>query len=145
MQTVSRREFFVTGTDTGVGKTLVAAGLLLAAGSRGMRTIGLKPVAAGSELGPGPHGDRLINDDALVLQGTANVHLDYELVNPFPLESSIAPHVAADRAGIELRVAELVDHFERLRKLDADLVIVEGAGKRARSVSRFSSRAGISS
>jgi dethiobiotin synthetase len=128
MQTVTRREYFVTGTDTGVGKTLVAAGLLLAAGRRELRTVGIKPVAAGVKRRPGPDGETLVNEDALVLQGTATLHLDYELVNPYALEEPVAPHVAAAKSGIALDVAGLVLHFERLRELDFELMIVEGAG-----------------
>jgi dethiobiotin synthetase len=123
----------VTGTDTAVGKTLVAAGLLLAAGNRGCRSAGIKPVAAGStiggESGGGESGhDRLTNDDALALQTASNVTLDYDLVNPFPLQPPIAPHIAAARAGIELTVADLVGHFNALRQYDVDFMIVEGAG-----------------
>ncbi len=65
--------FFVTGTDTGVGKTLVSAALLCAAAARGWRAIGIKPVAAGCELQAG----RWVNDDALLLQQSATVALDY--------------------------------------------------------------------
>lgn len=121
---VNKRAFFITGTDTGVGKTLVAAGLLLAAGERGYRTAGIKPVAAGADV----RDEQLVNDDAVTLQSVSTLHLDYALVNPYLFEPPIAPHVAAARAGVKLSVVDFVRHFEKLAELDADLVVVEGAG-----------------
>ncbi|MCK6372024.1 MAG: AAA family ATPase, partial [Gammaproteobacteria bacterium] len=73
--------FFITGTDTGVGKTFVTAALLGAAGARGLKSIGIKPLAAGTALQAG----RQVNDDALLLQSCATVKLDYEEVNPVAL------------------------------------------------------------
>ena len=70
---VNKRAFFVTGTDTGVGKTLVAAGLLLAAGDRGYRTAGIKPVAAGAEIRQGANGEQLVNEDAVTLQSVSTL------------------------------------------------------------------------
>ena len=118
------RAFFITGSDTGVGKTLVATGLLLAARRRGLRTLGIKPVSAGCETREG----RLVNQDALELQAAATVALDYRAVNPVALEPFLAPHIAAAQAGIELTAAELAEHVTSLRRIEADLMIVEGAG-----------------
>ena len=117
--------FFITGSDTGVGKTLVATGLLLAAGRRGLRTIGIKPLSAGCERRA---NGQLFNSDALALQAAATVTLDYGSVNPVALEPFLAPHIAASQAGVELASADLVEHVTSLRSIDADLMIVEGAG-----------------
>ena len=119
------RAYFVTGTDTGVGKTIIATGLLGAARSLGLKTIGLKPVAAGC------HGERdgvAYNNDALALQDAATMSLDYAAVNPLLLPRPVAPHVAAAEADVHIDVAELAAHFLRVTDSDADLVVVEGAG-----------------
>lgn len=118
------KSFFITGSDTGVGKTLIATGLLLAAGRRGLRTVGVKPVSAGCEW----RGGRLVNEDALALQAAATVALDYQSVNPVALQPFLAPHIAAAQAGVELACAHLIEHIASLQRLEADLMIVEGAG-----------------
>lgn len=116
--------FFVTGTDTGVGKTLVAAALLHAARARGLRTAGVKPVAAGCAVRDG----LLVNDDALALQAAATERLGYGEVNPVALAEAMAPHLAAERAGVQLQAAPLVAHCRALAAGGADLVLAEGAG-----------------
>ena len=114
---------FVTGTDTGVGKTLVAAGLVRLAASRGRRVVGLKPVASGAERTP--HGLR--NDDARRLAAESSIGLPYESSNPLCFEPAIAPHIAAAEAGVPMPVAELVDWYVRTTE-GSDVAIVEGAG-----------------
>src|SRR5262245_30604747 len=86
MKTQGKR-FFVAGTDTGVGKTLVTSALLLAAGQRGHSTLGLKPVAAGCEQTEAG----LRNEDALALQAASSVKISYEQTNPIALAEAIAP------------------------------------------------------
>src|SRR5690554_3066491 len=98
-----RKRFFIAGTDTDAGKTLVSAGLLTAANRQGLRTIGLKPVAAGCERTDAG----LRNADALLLQQTASVRLSYEQVNPIALEAAIAPHIAAEQEGRTLSADRL--------------------------------------
>lgn len=119
------RAFFVTGSDTGVGKTLIATALLRAAARGGLRTIGMKPVAAGLD---GERAGAAYNRDALALRDAATIDLDYATVNPVLLRRAMAPHVAAAIEGIELRVAELARHCRGVLRTDADLVIAEGAG-----------------
>jgi len=118
------RAFFVTGTDTGVGKTLVATALLRAAAERDWRTVGIKPVAAGCEMVDGC----LRNADALLLQSAASVSLPYARVNPVALEPAIAPHIAAREVGLKLTAEELAMHCEEIERGSVDLMIVEGAG-----------------
>jgi len=116
--------FFVTGTDTGVGKTLVTAALLRAASEAGRRTIGIKPLAAGTERGAGGE----VNADALLLQSCASVRLDYPQVNPVALRLAMAPHLAAAADGVRLEAAPLVRHCVEVSRTAHDLLLVEGAG-----------------
>jgi len=111
--------FFVTGTDTGVGKTLVACALLEALRAAGRRAVGMKPVAAGSERG------RWADVDAL--SQASGVRAPPRAVNPYAFEPAIAPHLAARKAGIAIDLANIVAAFRELGAL-ADVVVVEGAG-----------------
>ncbi len=120
---MAKHVFFVTGTDTGVGKTCIAAGLLQAANGRGLTTAALKPVAAGCEQTP----DGLRNDDALLLQSVVNPALDYEQINPVALEPAIAPHIAALEARRPLSADRLVGYCRGVLG-QADFTVVEGAG-----------------
>ncbi len=117
-------KFFVTGTDTGVGKTLVSESLLYAAAERGLTTAALKPVAAGCEQTP----DGLRNEDALILQQAINTPLSYEQINPIALEPPMAPHVAAEQAGRRITVDRLVGFCRGILMQPFDFVVVEGAG-----------------
>lgn len=116
--------YFVTGTDTEVGKTTIAAGLLRAARSAGLSTAAAKPVASGCEQ----TANGLRNGDALALLGECTLALRYEQVNPFAFAPAIAPHLAAREAGIELSVAALAEPVRQVLALGADFTLVEGAG-----------------
>ena len=116
--------YFVTGTDTEVGKTVMAAALLSLARDRGLRCVALKPVAAGCSRENG----QLVNDDALQLIAASGTDLDYGTVNPVALEPAIAPHIAAEQAGVELSAARLSAHCRTALSRDVDFAIVEGAG-----------------
>ena len=116
--------FFVTGTDTEVGKTTIAAGLLHAARQAGLSTAAAKPVASGCVRTP----EGLRNDDALALLAECTLPLAYEAVNPFAFEPAIAPHLAAREAGIELSAACLAAPVQQTLALQADFTLVEGAG-----------------
>jgi len=117
------RGYFITGTDTGVGKTVVTLGLMQALQERGNTVVAMKPVAAGCE--PTPAG--LCNDDALRLQQQASVELDYALVNPYAFAPAIAPHLAAEQVGVRIHIENIVSKYKELSKL-SDCVLVEGAG-----------------
>jgi len=117
------RSCFVTGTDTGVGKTLVTAALLRRLRMAGVAVAGMKPVAAGAIAGPeGP-----ANEDALLLQAESSARHPYALVNPWLFTPAIAPHIAAVEAGLAIDPARIVAAHERLRAV-ADVVLAEGAG-----------------
>ena len=117
------RGIFITGTDTGVGKTVVTAGLVRLAADCGRRVVGLKPVASGAVHTP----DGLRNEDALALVAASNVALPYALANPYCFEPAIAPHLAAAEAGIPILPSGLLEWYGRASR-DAELAFVEGAG-----------------
>lgn len=121
---MARKSFFVTGTDTGVGKTLVSAAILEAAASLGKRTLAMKPVASGCD----ETADGLRNEDALILMEAMTEPLAYEQVNPVALKPAIAPHVAAVQAGRQVMAERLVGYCRGLQMRSADLLLVEGAG-----------------
>lgn len=114
---------FVTGTDTGVGKTIVAAGLVRALGYAGLRVAGLKPIASGADR----TAEGLRNEDALALAAASTVRLPYDTINPWCFEPAIAPHLAAREAGVAISPADMVDWYQRA-SAGLDLAVVEGAG-----------------
>src|SRR6266702_2872194 len=117
------RGIFVTGTDTGVGKTLVAVSLVKALVMHGLRVSVMKPIASGSEHTP----EGLRNADALALAAASNVAAPYAAVNPYCFEPAISPHIAAEEARIGVDMHVIAQGFETLAAR-ADLVVVEGAG-----------------
>ena len=117
------RGVFIAGTDTGVGKTRVAAALLCAWARSGLRVAGMKPVAAGAVL----RGGVSRSEDAEVLVAAANVEAPWEWVNPYCFAPPIAPHIAAERAGVRIDPAVIRNAFDRLGER-ADRIVVEGAG-----------------
>lgn len=121
---MARQTYFVTGTDTSVGKTLVSAALLCAARNLGKRTLAMKPIASGCDKTP----EGLRNDDALMLQAAMTETLTYDQINPVALEPAIAPHVAAAQAGRQISVQRLVGFCRGLQLCPADLFLIEGAG-----------------
>ena len=116
--------YFIAGTDTDVGKTTIAAGLLHAAMQSGLSTLAAKPVASGCMVTP----RGLRNSDALALIDESSVKLPYESVNPFAFEPAIAPHVAAREAGVVLSVPVLRDAMQQVLAQHADFTLIEGAG-----------------
>jgi dethiobiotin synthetase len=116
--------YFVTGTDTEVGKTTIAAGLLHAARLHGLSTAAAKPVASGCVS----TAQGLRNDDALALLAQCSLPLRYEEVNPLAFEPAIAPHLAAREVGVVLDVASLYQSVRGVLDKGADFSLVEGAG-----------------
>ncbi len=117
------KQIFITGTDTGIGKTKVAS-LVLSTFPYQAINHGWKPIAAGCErAGNGAW----VNEDALILQAASNSKFDYRLVNPITLKAPIAPHIAAKRENVELSVGLLQQYFDALPST-IDHLVVEGAG-----------------
>jgi len=111
---------FVTGTDTGVGKTRVAVALIHTLRAQGLRVAAMKPVAAGSMAGE-------LNEDVVALMQATNVEAEVRDVNPYAFEQPIAPHLAAHLAGVRIELSVIVEAYSRLAAT-ADVVVVEGAG-----------------
>lgn len=120
---MSAAVLFVTGTDTGVGKTHVAAGLVRRLRHQGRQVCGYKPVASGCVATAGG----LRNEDALALMAESTGKPDYAAVNPVALEPPIAPHLAARRAGLAIELATLDRGLDALAER-YDTIVVEGAG-----------------
>lgn len=116
--------FFITGTDTDAGKTSVAAGLLCAAKQQGCSTLAMKPVASGCDMST----EGLRNSDALALIAQSTVPLPYTQINPYAFAPAIAPHIAAQEAGVELSVSDLYRAAQVVLQEQADFTLIEGAG-----------------
>ena len=114
---------FVTGTDTGVGKSLASAALLHALAHHHALVVGMKPVAAGAVLFDGV----LANEDAVALRAASTLSVPPELDNPVLLPDPLSPHIAAQRAGVHIDIAAILYSYQRLAEC-ADAVVVEGAG-----------------
>lgn len=122
---VLRGRYFVTGTNTNVGKTWVGCRLLDSARQAGLSCYGIKPIAAGCEETP----DGLRNEDADALLEAASIKLPYEQVNPVALKEPVAPHILAQRQQMNLTAERLAGYVNgALMTHKADLVLVEGAG-----------------
>lgn len=115
--------WFITGTDTGVGKTRIACLLLEALARAGRRAVGMKPVASGCrETAAG-----LRSEDAERLLAVSDVAVDYAEVNPYAFVPAMAPHLAAHESGMEIRSEVILESFQRLRQ-KAPWLVVEGVG-----------------
>ena len=118
-----KQAFFITGTDTGIGKTYIACKLIQQYVAQGYKVVGMKPVAAGCDWVDG----EWVNDDVLKLEAASNVKAPRALTNPYSFKEPIAPHIAAEKEGITIEIALIKQAFDELCQL-ADIVIVEGAG-----------------
>lgn len=115
--------YFVTGTDTEIGKTLIACALLHLLAARGLSTVGMKPVAAGTRVIAGS----IVNEDVEQLRAASTLKLDAREVNPYLLQQPIAPHIAAAHEGVTLDLDRIAENFRSLRTR-VEAVIVEGVG-----------------
>ncbi|MFA7242815.1 MAG: dethiobiotin synthase [Sulfuricellaceae bacterium] len=115
--------YFITGTDTGVGKTLVSCALLHVFAARGKTVVGMKPVAAGCAS----TARGLVCEDVANLMAASNVSAPLEMVNPYAFQPPIAPHIAATQAGVAIEIAPICAACAALQAL-AEVVIVEGIG-----------------
>tara|TARA_R110001583_G_scaffold112917_2_gene263064 strand:- start:16232 stop:16942 length:711 start_codon:yes stop_codon:yes gene_type:complete len=118
------KTYFVTGTDTDVGKTVCCNALLQAAKAQGKSTLAYKPIAAGCEQTE----DGLRNEDALILQNSSSIKVDYDFVNPISFIDPIAPHIAADIENKPIEIQKITKGLHALQVQNADILIVEGAG-----------------
>ncbi len=112
--------YFLTGTDTEIGKTFITCALLQRAGQEGLTAIGLKPIAAGTDAAG-------LNDDVEAIRAASNVELPRQIINPYCFKPAIAPHIAAAEAGVSIEFGPIRASCDDARQ-HADLVIVEGVG-----------------
>jgi len=118
-----KQGYFVTGTDTGVGKTLVSVALILALRNQGLRVSGMKPVASGCVKGD----DGFRNKDADRLFEASNVNADYNIICPYRFLEPVAPHIAAKETGVDISVEHIAQCYRQLHS-SSDAVVVEGVG-----------------
>ncbi len=123
MNPPGHRSWFVTGTDTGVGKTLVACALMHALRRTGCSVAGMKPVAAGIQTIAG----RETNEDVEALRNAASLEIDRPTINPYLLRAAVSPHIAANRESTEIGLAPILRAYSDIAAR-ADSVIVEGCG-----------------
>lgn len=116
-------DYFVTGTDTGAGKTTISAALIRHFVGAGLKSVGMKPIASGCE----PVNGEWVNEDVTALRLASNVEAPLDLVNPYRFMPAIAPHIAAAQAGVEMDIEVIFAAYRQLRSM-ADVVVVEGAG-----------------
>ncbi len=115
--------FFITGTDTGVGKTTITLGLMQALQARGQLVTAMKPVASGCVS----TAAGLISDDARRLQARSSIDVDFDQMNPYAFEPPIAPHLAAEAVGVRINI-QIIERGLRCLATDVDQVLVEGVG-----------------
>lgn len=116
-----KQGYFITGTDTNVGKTWATIALMRYFKKQGKPVVGMKPVASGCVIQNG----QLKNEDALLIQDNASMRLDYDLINPYAYERPVSPHIAG--ATNPAKLATILDRFDELKE-KAEIVLVEGAG-----------------
>lgn len=118
------KQYFITGTDTEVGKTYVTCHLLNAAAKGNKTSLGYKPISAGCEQ----VNSEWVNEDAAEIQQASSVKLPISKINPIAFLPPIAPHIAAKEAGVELTSAAIIAGLVCLRQENPDLLLMEGAG-----------------
>jgi len=116
-------DFFITGTDTGAGKTWATLALMKALQDKGKVVVGMKPVASGCQK----TSSGLRNDDAVQIIQQSSQLLNYKTVNPYAFEQAVAPHITAGLAGVKIDIEKIADDFYLLKE-GADCVLVEGIG-----------------
>lgn len=115
-----KQAYFLTGTDTEVGKTFITCALLHRAARDGRRAAGLKPVAAGTD-------EAGLNEDVENIRAASNGELPAATINPYCFKAAVAPHIAAAEAGVAIEFATILAASERAMR-EVDLLIVEGVG-----------------
>lgn len=115
--------FFITGTDTGIGKTWSTVALMQYFKNQGKTVIAMKPVASGCEEFAG----QLRNEDALLLQQHASIALPYQDINPYAFALAVSPHIAAEQVNVDIEIENIVNKYQQVERR-ADVVLVEGVG-----------------
>lgn len=121
---MSKKQIFITATDTDCGKTRIACGILDGLVKQGKSAAAFKPIAAGCTWQDGT----LKNQDAVLLGHSANAGQSYQQINPIAFKEAIAPHIAAQKAKVELNLTALENAYQNIQPIDAEYLIIEGAG-----------------
>lgn len=122
------RSYFVIGSDTNVGKTRIASALIQHFINAGLNTIAMKPIASGCELSQnGLWQGELVNEDVKLLAAASNIKVPLDLMNPYRFAPAIAPHIAAEQAGVLISLDVIKQAYQQLAAM-SDVVVVEGAG-----------------
>ncbi len=116
--------FFVTGTDTEIGKTLVAGALIYKFREHGMNALGFKPVAAGTYQ---DSEGKVLNEDIETLRIAANIEPSQMMSSPYVFDMPIAPHIAAEKLGKRLQISTILESYKEVSR-QTNLIIIEGAG-----------------
>ena len=116
------KKFFITGTDTNVGKTYYCVKLLKKYSSQGYSTLGLKPISSGYDA------NTKINDDAKKLYEASSIKIPISEINPFAFQSPISPNIAAKKEHVELNANNIIKEMDKIKKYDSDIEIIEGVG-----------------
>ncbi len=122
--TLAKQSYFVVGTDTDAGKTYISCQLIAHFVSQHITTVGMKPIASGCYADA---QQNLVNEDARLLDMASNVHPPQDLTNPYRFTPAIAPHIAAEQAGVDIDTTVIINAYKALAA-QAEVVIVEGAG-----------------
>ena len=120
---MSGKGIFITGTDTGIGKTWTTLALMYAFKSRGLNVSGMKPVATGAM----DSKSGLQNEDALLIQAQCSTEQPYAWINPYLFAEPIAPHIAAQKSGTRIELGPITRAYNKIAN-DSDIVVVEGIG-----------------
>ncbi len=136
---MARNQFFIAGTESGAGKTVVASGLLSAANTCGLTTVALKPLAVGCVQ----TDEGLRSEDAMLFQRRMSLDMPYDQINPVALPSELPPHIAAVQAGRRLLVSQLAGYCRGALLQRSDLVLVEGADGWRTPINRTETFAGL--
>jgi len=124
--------YFITGTDTNIGKTEFAVALMRAIQERGHIVNAMKPISAGCT----PSKEGLLNDDVIRLQSQSSTEMETSIINPYAFEPAIAPHIAAQEVGIEVKISHIKSNFDRIVS-NSDYVVVEGVGGWCVPINKF--------
>ncbi len=120
---MTAKGYFITGTDTGVGKTRVATGLIAGFQQQGQRVLAMKPVACGYSL----HNNRNFNDDVLDIAALTGQKAEDNHLCVYSLTDPVSPNIAAENCGVSIKISMITRYFQQLTD-NSDVVIVEGAG-----------------
>ena len=115
--------FFITGTDTHIGKTEITCALIEYFKKKGHLAIGMKPVAAGTEL----FDNQVINGDVYKFLSINSVRKSVEIINPYSFDQAIAPHIASNSSSNKILFSKIHENFLLLQK-ECEYLFVEGAG-----------------